>query len=110
LAGVKHDAAAEQAKQILAFETRLAQASLAPVELRTPENQYHYVTMAEADKASPHFSWTKFFASQGINGAPGFSLSQPKFFAEFDKMLADVPVAQWQAYLRFHLVDDAAPY
>jgi putative endopeptidase len=40
----------------------------------------------------------------------GFSLSQPKFFAEFDKMLVDVPVAQWQAYLRIHAIDGMAPY
>ena len=25
-------------------------------------------------------------------------------------MLDDVPVAQWQSYLRYHLVDDASPY
>ncbi len=25
-------------------------------------------------------------------------------------MLADVPVAQWQSCLRFHLLDDASPY
>ena len=25
-------------------------------------------------------------------------------------MLGDVPVAQWQSYLRYHLVDDASPY
>ena len=40
----------------------------------------------------------------------GFSLSQPKYFAEFDKMLADVPVSDWQAYLRFHAIDAASPY
>src|SRR5690606_3027438 len=39
-----------------------------------------------------------------------FSLSQPQFFAEMDKMIADVPVAQWQAYLRIHAIDGMAPY
>jgi putative endopeptidase len=40
----------------------------------------------------------------------GFSLSQPKFFAEFDSMLAEVPAAQWRDYLAFHSIDDASPY
>ncbi len=38
----------------------------------------------------------------------GFSLSQPKFFAEFDKLLASAPVSEWQAYLRFHAIDGAS--
>lgn len=39
-----------------------------------------------------------------------FSLSQPGYFAELDAMLADTPIATWKAYLRFHTVDEAAPY
>ncbi len=110
LTGTKADDAAKQAKDILAFETRLATASLAPVELRNPENQYHFVSVADADKVTPHFAWAPFFAAQGATIKDGFSLSQPKFFAEVDKMLSDVAVAQWRAYLRFHTIDEAAPY
>ncbi len=108
-AGVPAADADRQAADVLAFETRLARASLSPIELRDPNNQYHYVTLAEADKLTPHFSWSAFFKANGVQ-ADGFSLSQPKFFAEFDKMLTDVPVAQWQAYLRLHAIDGMAPY
>jgi len=110
LAGEKADVANKAAEQVLAFETRLAGASLVPVELRKPENQYHFVSLADADKASPNFPWTKFFAAQKADIQGGFSLSQPKFFAEIDKMIADVPVAEWRAYLRFHAIDSASPY
>ena len=108
-AGVAAADAGTQAKDVLAFETRLAKASLSPIELRNPENQYHYVTIADADKASPNFKWSEFFKANGVQ-ADGFSLSQPKFFAEFDKMLVDVPLAQWQAYLRINAIDGMAPY
>jgi len=110
LTGVAADDAKKQAADVLAFETRLAAASLSPVEARKPENQYHFVSVKDADKATPHFSWDKFFAAQGVTIDKGFSLSQPKFFAEFDKLLATAPIAQWQAYLRFHTIDDASPY
>jgi putative endopeptidase len=109
-AGTKPADAAAQAKQILSFETRLATASLAPVELRNPENQYNFVSVVDAEKVTPHFSWAKFFAANGADSKNGFSLSQPKFFAEFDKMLTEVPADQWSAYLRFHAIDGAAPY
>ena len=95
---------------MLAFETRLAKASMTPVELRVPENQYHFVTLDEADKVTPNISWQKFFAAQHADVKTGFSLSQPKFFAEVDAMLKDVPADQWRAFLRFHTIDAASPY
>ncbi|RAO75443.1 M13 family metallopeptidase [Dyella jiangningensis] len=110
LTGVSEADAKKQAAQVLAFETELAKASLAPVEMRTPENQYHFVTVKEADKITPHFSWEDFFKAQGVTVDKGFSLSQPKFMAEFDKLLASAPIDQWQAYLRFHTISDASPY
>ena len=110
LAGSSPAQAKQEAGQVLAFETRLAGVSLMPVDLRKPENQYHFVTLADADKASSHLSWTRFFMAQKADVKDGFSLSQPKFFAEVDKMIGDVPVAQWRAYLRFHAIDSASPY
>ena len=110
LAGVKADEAKQDAQWILALETQDAKASLSPTEERDPKNQYHYVTLAEADKATPHFSWTHFLAAQGVREAAGFSLSHPEWFSAFDKMLADVPVVQWKAYLRFHAIDEASPF
>jgi putative endopeptidase len=110
LTGVAADEARKQADAVLKFETRLAAASLSRVELRDPKNQYHFVSVAGADQVTPHFAWEPFFAAQGIKVEKGFSLSQPKFFAEFDKMLADEPVANWQAYLRFHTIDTASPF
>ena len=109
LVGTPEADAKKQAGEVMKFETELAKASLAPVELRDPKNQYHFVTVAEADKISPHFSWDKFFKAQGVDIGKGFSLSQPKFIAEFDKLLANAPVSQWQAYLKFHLISNASP-
>ena len=110
LTGSKAIDAKKKADGILAFETRLAKASLSRVELRDPKNRYHFVDIAEADKVTPHFDWAAFFKAIDVAPGSGFSLSQPKFFAEFDAMLADVPAAQWRDYLAFHVIDDAAPF
>ena len=110
LGGVDAAAAKTQAQSVLDFETRLAKASLTPIQGRDPKNQYNYVTVADANKATPNFSWSKLLAAEGITGVEGFSLSQPKFFAEFNSMLADVPATNWQAYLRYHALNDAAPF
>jgi len=111
LSGVPAADAATQAKDVVAFETRLAKVSKTSEELsRDAELSYHPMTLAEADKLTPNFPWTKFFESQGVAAPKMFSLAIPAFHAEVSKMLADVPAAQWQSYLRFHTVDGASPY
>ncbi|MGH8158360.1 MAG: M13 family metallopeptidase [Rhodanobacter sp.] len=110
LTGVGAADAQQQAKSVLAFETRLAAASLVPVQMRKPENRYHYVSIADADKVTPGFDWAAFFKAQGAGVKDGFSLSQPKFFAEVQRMLGDVPLVEWQAYFRYHAIANAAPY
>ncbi|MBS0217338.1 MAG: M13 family metallopeptidase [Proteobacteria bacterium] len=110
MTGTKAADATHKADNVLAFETRLAKASLSRVELRDPKNQYHFVTIAEANKITPHFDWAAYFKAIDVKPRDGFSLSQPKFFAEFDKMLAGVPAAQWRDYLSAHVIDSASPF
>jgi len=110
LSGVDAAQAKTQAKAVLDFETRLAKASLSRIELRDPAKRYNPVSAAEADKLTPNFSWTALFDTLKVPAAQKFSLAQPGFFTEVDKMLADVPASTWQAYLRFHTIDDASPY
>jgi putative endopeptidase len=110
LTGVSAADAKVQADAVMKFETRLASVSLLPTEMRKPENRYHFISIADADKVTPHFDWAAFFKTQRADVTDGFSLSQPRFFGEVDKMLADVPAAQWQAYLRFHAINQAAAY
>lgn len=111
LSGVAADDAAKQAKDVIAFETRLAKASKSSEELsRDVSLFYNPVTPADADKMTPNFSWTRFFESQGIAAPKMFSFAIPEFHKEVDKMIAEVPAAQWKSYLRFHTVDGASPF
>mgnify|MGYP003642227113 FL=1 len=110
LAGSDEETAKAQAQDVLAFETRLAQASLGRLELRDPANRYNPVTLADADATTPNFSWTQFFTALDVEAPQTFSLPMPGFFKEVDAMLADVPLETWKTWLRFRTIDDAAPY
>ncbi|NDK39639.1 peptidase [Pseudoxanthomonas gei] len=111
LSGVAAADAAEQAKAVIAFETRLAKASKTSTELsRDAELSYNPMSVADADKLTPNFSWTEFFKSQGVPTTGNFSLAIPAFHQEVSKMLADTAPATWRSYLRFHAVDGASPF
>ena len=104
------DAPERAADDALALEAALAKVTPSPVQARQPANQFHAVHVAEADHLTPHFHWAPLLAAQGLPGQAEFSLAPPAFFAGFDHLLATAPQAQWRAYLRFHLLDAAAPY
>ncbi len=108
LTGDKPAVAKKQADLAMKFETALARHSIPRVQLRNPENQYHFVSVAEANRITPHFNWNTFFKSQGVTIDKGFSLSQPKFFKEFDRLLAHAPLSEWKAYLKAHTISGAA--
>ena len=111
LSGTAAADAATQARDVIGFETRLAKASKSSEQLaRDVELYYNPVTLADADKLTPNFAWTRFFESQSVAAPTMFSLAIPAFHQQVSKMLADVPTAQWQSYLRFHTIDSASPY
>jgi putative endopeptidase len=111
LSGTPAADAAKQAQDVIAFETRLARASKSSEELsRDVSLYYNPVSVADADKLTPNFPWSKFFASQGIAAPQMFSLAIPGFHQEVSRMLTEVPAQQWQSYLRFQTISNAAPY
>ncbi|WP_394697245.1 M13 family metallopeptidase [Pseudoxanthomonas japonensis] len=111
LSGVATADAQKQANDIMAFETRLAKASKSREDLSRDVSLYNnMVSVADADKLTPNFSWTKFLESQGVTGLQQFSLAIPSFHQEVSKMLGDTDPATWRAYLRFHTVDGASAY
>ncbi|WP_323031025.1 M13 family metallopeptidase [Brachymonas denitrificans] len=111
LIGVSGTEAARQAADIVALEKRLAHASLSSEELaRDRELEYNPVTLAEADRLTPNFSWTKFFQSQQVAAPARLSLAMPGFHQEVSRMLAEVPVSVWQSYFKYHAASAAAPH
>ena len=103
-------AAKAAARQVMAFETALATSSRKLEDLRDPEKNYNKMTMAELTaKVTPSIDWTARLAAWGLH--PDYILvGQPEFLAAEDKLLQSTPLPVLKDYLRYHLVDDYAPY
>jgi predicted metalloendopeptidase len=107
LAGRKDGAAA--AKRVMAFETRLAKASWAPVDLRDVDKTYNPFDVAGAMQATPGVDWAAWLESMGIRHDQ-LIVGQPSYFKELGKALNDVPLATWRDYLKLRVIDDFSPY
>jgi len=109
LAGDAPDVAAARANNVVALETKLAGASLTRVQRRDPDATYHRMTLKEASELTPSFAWARYYEATGVPATAPINISTPAFFKEVDKDLTAVPVADWQSYLRFHLINSMAP-
>ena len=109
-AGENDADAAKDAKDILAFETKLAEASLTRVEKREPSNLYHMMDISDLQKQAPLIDWTKFLTDEQVTANGKVNVSEPKFFAAMSQAVEALPMPTLKAYLRFHIVSFGAPY
>jgi putative endopeptidase len=109
LAGSDHARGAADADRVLALEEQLARASMARVEMRKPENVYHITPVSDLQSIAPLLDWPRFLSSISLDDLRSLNVSQPEFFKEANRLLAEAPIESWKAYLRWNLIDSAAP-
>ncbi len=97
------------AATVLAFETRLAKATLDNVALRDPRNLDHIVPFATLAKQAPHLDWAAYFDEAGLPRAD-LNIDQPAFLAAVDKELATTAVGAWRTYLTWQVLHATAPW
>ena len=103
--------AKEESEAVMRIETALAAGSKKAEDLRDPVANYHKLALAEVQKLSPHFDWGAFLDGMGLNPLPpAVDVNQTEFVQALDKAIASAPLADWKAYLRWHVVHDNAPF
>jgi putative endopeptidase len=110
LAGENKDTAQTAAARILEFETTLARASMSRIDRRNPHNIYHPMDLAQLGTLTPHLTWPAYFALVDVPSLQSINVAQPEFFQEVDRQLDGYSLDDWKMYLRWHLLDEAAPY
>ena len=104
LAGEQDAQAAKDAETVLAMETRLAKASLTITEQRDPQNLNHPTDVMAFSKELTHFSLSDYVDAAHAPAAGKANDMEPKYFAEFNALVADTPIEQIRTYLRWHLL------
>lgn len=108
LTGESPAQAAADAGKVMTLETALATASLTPVQLRDPMASYHPMSLEQADAVTPLFPWKDFLSTIGLPRLTSLNISHPDFFRAVNTALQNTPIPDWQAYLRWKLLDGAS--
>ena len=102
--------AKQEADTVMRIEMGLAKASLTRVDTRDPYKITHKMKVAELDKIAPNFDWTAYFTAAKVPPFEILNLESPEFMKDVSAQLASVPLADWKAYLRFHVANSEAPF
>jgi putative endopeptidase len=97
------------AQKVMAIETALAKPAMTRVQMRDPNANYHRMTSVELAQLAPGFNWQSFFAGEGRGDITAINIQNPTFLKVADSALTSAPLDDWKAYLRWHLLDAAAP-
>ena len=103
------DGGEEAAETILELETKLAQAQWTRIQNRDRQASYNKMTVSELNEDAPGFAWDQFFSAAGVD-IEEVVVRQPSYMRDFAEMHDDVSMQDWQTYLRFHTLRQAANY
>jgi putative endopeptidase len=108
MAGEDATVANTAAKNILALETKLAQASRKLEDLRDPYANYNKMAIADLGKMNAQIDWSAFLGNSGVKSIDSVIVGQPEFFKALDNVLKTVPISDWKSYVKFNLISDFA--
>ena len=110
LLGESAEKSAADATAVVAFETELAKASRPRAEMRQIDKLYNRIDLEGLKKLTPSLAWDSFLGGIGYPGVKPINVATPEFLQALEKLATTTPVATLQAYLRWALVNAAAPY
>ena len=98
------------ARDVVAFETQVAQASWDKVAQRDPVAMYNPMSVEELEKLAPGFDWKSYLAAAQLGGLKRIVVAEKSAFPRLTAIYAKTPVATLQAWQAARVADNAAYY
>ncbi len=99
--GDSEEGASSQAKQVLAFETRLAEPRMDKVDRRDARKRYNPRSISDLQKMVPAINWSNYFKGIGVKSIDTVIVSEVKYMKALQNILAENNISDWKAYLRW---------
>ena len=108
LSGWEHPVTA--AKDVVAFETRIAEASWTKVEQRDPVATYNPMAIADLQKLAPEVAWPGFLKEAQLGDLQRIVVAEKSAFPKLATVYAQTPIGTIKAWHAAHIADNAAFY
>jgi predicted metalloendopeptidase len=104
------DRGAERAKAIVALEMKIAEAQWTPEDNRDATKTNNRYAVDKLPTVSPKLDWSVYLTAAGMAQQPDLFVRQPSYMQKLGELLHSEPLDTWKDYLRFHLLNNAAPW
>ncbi len=98
------------AKDVVAFETKIAEASWTKTQQRDLGAIYNPMSIAELEKFAPGFAWAGFLREAQLGGMKRVIVSEKTAFPKLAEIYAQTPIATLKAWQALHITDNSAIY
>lgn len=98
------------ARSVLSVEKALAAARLPQSALHDAAATWHPTTQAALGERFPGLDWPSLLRAAGVPPGRDVVLTEPDYMAALAALVAERPAADWQAYLRWHILRRYAPH
>src|SRR2546423_1378303 len=102
--------AEKNGKDVVEFETRIADASWTKAQQRDLVAIYNPMSIQELKKLAPGFSWERFLAETKMGKLTRVIVAEKSAFPKIVEAYSKAPIETIRAWQSFHLADNAAPY
>ncbi|HEY2033246.1 MAG TPA: M13 family metallopeptidase [Rhizomicrobium sp.] len=99
-----------RAKDVVDFETKVADASWTKVQERDLDAVYNPVNTADLDKFAPGFNWEPFLKEAELSKVDRVIVAEKTAFPKLAAIYGTAPLETIKAWHAFHVADNAAPY
>ncbi len=105
---IKWENPKESAEQIVAFETKIAEASWTRAQMREREKTYNPMTVAELQTYAPGFNFRALLDSSKLTSTQRIIVTTNTAFPKISALIAQTPITTLQAWQAFHLTDEVS--
>ncbi|MEO7100658.1 MAG: M13-type metalloendopeptidase [Luteolibacter sp.] len=102
--------AEKQAAEIVAFETKLAEASWDRAELRDRDKTYHAMSPSEMAKLAPGFGFPEMMDARGLGKVARVIVTDDSAFPKKAAIFAATPLDTLKAWMAYGIADSASPF
>ncbi|MDB6146957.1 MAG: peptidase, partial [Spartobacteria bacterium] len=99
-----------RAKDIVNFETQIADASWTKAQQRDLVAIYNPMTIDQLEKWAPGFGWKEFLANAKMEYVARVIVAEKSAFPKLADIFAKAPMETIRVWHAFHIADNAAPY
>jgi putative endopeptidase len=97
-----------RARDVLAFETKLAQAQWKPAEMRDADKTYNKLDRKGLEKLTPGLNWGAWLTGVGQPSLTQINVMTPSYFEGMAKAVASTELPVLQSYLKWRVLSGAA--